>query len=84
MKWGRKICLNNPGHMSNMAAMPIYSKNVNHFLLWNQRPMTLKVGIRHRVIEYYHICSNDAPGLTLTYFMARSYLVPYAIFGGKR
>ena len=37
--------------------------------------MTLKVGIRHRVIEYYHICSNDAPGLTLTYFIARSYLV---------
>ena len=29
------------------------------------------------VPEYYQICSNDEPGLTLTYFMVRSNLVPY-------
>ena len=29
-------------------------------------------------IEYYQVCLNDAPGLTLTYFIARSNLVPYA------
>ena len=40
--------------------------------------MTLKVGMQHWVIEYYHVCSNDDPGLTLTYFMARSDLVPFA------
>ena len=27
---------------------------------------------------YYKVCSNDAPGLTLIYFTARSNLVPYA------
>ena len=41
-------------------------------------PMTLKLGMQHRMHEYYQICSNDDPGLTLTYFMARSNLVPYA------
>ena len=40
--------------------------------------MTWKVGMQHWVLEYYQNCSNDHPGLTLTYFMARSNLVPYA------
>ena len=34
--------------------------------------------MQHRVLEYYQVCSNDDPGLTLTYFTARSNLVPYA------
>ena len=37
--------------------------------------MTLNHGMHHRVLEYYQVCSNDDPGLTLTYFMARSNLV---------
>ena len=40
--------------------------------------MTLKVGMRHWILEYYQVCSNDDPGLILTYFTARSNLVPYA------
>ena len=40
--------------------------------------MTLKVDMQHQVLEYYQVYSNDAPGLTLTYFTARSNLVPYA------
>ena len=40
--------------------------------------MTLKLGMQHRVVEYYQACSNDDPGLTLTYFTALSYFVPYA------
>ena len=40
--------------------------------------MTLKLGIQHCVLEYYQICSSEAPGLTLTYFTARSNLVRYA------
>ena len=45
--------------------------------------MTLKLGMQHRVLEYYQVCSNDDPGLTLTYFMARSNLVPYAFVWEK-
>ena len=51
-------------------------------------PMTLKHGMQHRVLEYYGVCSNDDcsnddPGLTLTYFTARSNLVPYAFVWEK-
>ena len=34
--------------------------------------MTLKLGMMHRVFEYYTLCSNAEPGLTLTYSMART------------
>ena len=40
--------------------------------------MTLNLSMHHRVLEYYQVCSNDDPELTLTYFMARSNLVPFA------
>ena len=40
--------------------------------------MTLKVGMQHRVLKYYHICSKDDPALTFTYFTGRSNCVPYA------
>ena len=45
--------------------------------------MTLKLGMQHRVLKYYQIPSNDDPGLTLTYFTARSNLVPYAFVWEK-
>ena len=45
--------------------------------------MTLKVCMEHLVLEYYQVCSNDDPGLTLTYFTARSNLVPYAFICEK-
>ena len=45
--------------------------------------MTLKLGMQHRVLEYYQVCSNNDPGLTLTYFTARSNLVPYAFIWEK-
>ena len=40
--------------------------------------MTLKVGMQHQVLEYYQVCSNDEPELTLTYFTATSNCVPCA------
>ena len=58
--WGTKVCSNGPGHMTKMAAMPIYG---------TKKPMTLKVDMQHRVLEYYEIYSNDDTGLTLTYFI---------------
>ena len=45
--------------------------------------MTLKLGMQHRVLEYYQVCSNDESGLTLTYFTTRSNLVPYAFVWEK-
>ena len=45
--------------------------------------MTLKVGMQHRVLEYYQVCSIDDTELTLTYFVASSNLVPYAFIWEK-
>ena len=44
--------------------------------------MTSKLGMHHRVLEYYQGCSNDDPG-TLTYFTAQSNLVPDAFVWEK-
>ena len=45
--------------------------------------MTLKLGMQHRVLEYYQFCSNNDPGLTLAYITARSNLVLYAFVWEK-
>ena len=45
--------------------------------------MTLKLGMQHRVLAYYQVYLNDDPGLTLTYFTARSNLVLYAFVWEK-
>ena len=46
--------------------------------------MALKLGMQHRVLEYYQVCSNDDTELTLSYFKARLNSVPYAFVSGER
>ena len=45
--------------------------------------MILKAVMQHRVLEYFQVCSNNYPGLTLTYFTAMSNMVPYAFVREK-
>ena len=42
---GTKVYSNGPGHMTKMAAIPIYGKNLKIFFSGNKKPMTLKVGM---------------------------------------
>ena len=58
-------------------------KTLKIFFSGTKRPMTLKLSMQHRVLEYYQVCSNDDPALTLTYFTAKSNLVPYAFVWEK-
>ena len=51
-------------------------KTLKSLLLWNQKANELYM--QNQVLKYYQVCSNDDPGLTLTYFTARSNLVHYA------
>ena len=81
MACGDERCSHSQGHITNMAAMPIYDKNLKHLLLWNQ--IADYHSLKHKVLEYYQVCSNDDPGMTLTYFTARSNLVPYAFVWEK-
>ena len=81
---GMKVYSNGLCHMTNMAAMPIYDKNLTTiFFFRTKRPMTLKVCMQHRILKYFQVCSNDDPELTLTYFTARSNLIPYAFVWEK-
>ena len=55
-------------------------KTLKLYFSGTKRPMTLKIGMLHRVLEYYQVWSNDDPGLTLYYFTTRSNLVPLYVF----
>ena len=57
--------------------------NLKKIFSGTKRLMTLNFGMHHRVLKYYQVFSKDDPGLTLTYFTARSNLVPYAFVWEK-
>ena len=59
---------------------PYMIKPLKIFLSGTKRSMTLKLCMRHYSFEYYQVCSNDDPGLTLAYFTARSNLVPFVLY----
>ena len=66
-------CINGQGHMTKMAAMAINSKNLlKIFFSRTRRPMILKLGVKHLGMEFYKFYINHDPGMTLTYFTARS------------
>ena len=68
-----KINYNNSGHMTKIAAMPIYG--INHFKIYipgTSWPILTKRGMKHRGLKLIIICSNDNPGLTLALFTAWS------------
>ena len=46
-------------------------------------PMILKLGVQHQGLKVYKVYINDDPGLTLTYFTARSNWVNYSFKWGK-
>ena len=65
--------INNPGHMTNMATMPIYGKNPSKiFFSGTGGPISMKLGMKNRWLEHYNVYINHDPVMTLTYFMARS------------
>ena len=80
---GTKVYINGPGQMTKMAAMPIYSKNLKNLLLQNQKSYdleTLHVASGAQALQSLY---NDDPGLTMTYFTARSNWVTCTFGWGK-
>ena len=64
--------------------MPIYGKKPKTIIFsGTKRQITLKIGMPHWVLEYSQVGSNDVPEMTMTYFMPRSNLVPYAFVWEK-
>ena len=69
--------------MTEIAAMPIYGENLKKFLLHNQKSYDLEtwhVALGTQALQSY---INDDPGLTLTYFAARSNWVTCTFEWGK-
>ena len=65
--------INNPGHMTKMAAMPIYGKNPSKTLFSGTTgPISMKLGMKHRWLKYYNVYINHDPVMTLIFFTARS------------
>ena len=59
--------------MTKMAAMTIYGENPSKmFFSGTSGPISMKLGILHWGLLSIIVFINDDPGLTLTYFKARS------------
>ena len=81
---GTKLCLRHLGHMTKMSATPIYRKNPSKtFFSGTGTPISMKLGMQHWGFLPIIVCSNDNPGVTLTYFTARSNLVPWLFYSTK-
>ena len=76
--------INNLGHMTKMAAMPIYGNSPSKiFFSETCRLISRKLGMKHRWRKYSNVYINHDPMMTLTKFMARSTWVAYAFELGK-
>ena len=64
--------INDPGHMTKMAAMPIYGKNPSKIFSGTGGPIITKLGMKHQWLKYYNVYINHDPVMTLTYFTTRS------------
>ena len=72
---GTKVCINGPSQMTKMAATPIYTlKTLKNLLLQNRRADFHETWYVASGTPAHHSCINDDPGVTLTYFPARSNL----------
>ena len=80
---GTKICSNGQGHMTKMAAIPIYGKNLKNLLLWNQKADDLETWYAPSGARVLPSLFKWWPWLTMTNFTARSNLVPYAFIWEK-
>ena len=68
-----KIHQHNAGHITKMAAMPIYGKNtLKIFFPGTTGLFLMKPSMKHQRLKPFFICANYEPGLTLTYLKARS------------
>ena len=48
--------INNPGHLTKMAAMPIYGKTPSKFFFsGTTEPISMKLGMKHWGLKYYNV-----------------------------
>ena len=67
---GTKVYINGPDHMTKMAAMAINRKK--NIFLQNNKVYDFETWHEAQGKELYIVYINHDPGMTLTYFTARS------------
>ena len=76
--------INNPGHMTKMATMPIYGKNPSKiFFSRTGGSISKKLGMKHRWLKYYNVYINHDPVMTLTFFYGKVNIGRQCICIGK-
>ena len=71
------------GHMTKMAAMPIYGRNtLKIFFPGTTGPILMKLWLKNKRPKPFIICANHDHVLTLTYFIAWSNFST-SLFHGK-
>ena len=74
--------INNPGHMTKMAAMPIYGKIPSKiFFSGTGGPISVKLGMKYRRLKYYNVYINQDPAITLTFFRQGQHRSPMHLNG---
>ena len=63
---GTKVNLYSQGHMTKMAAMPIYDKHLKNIFCRTRSNTILELDMYHQGLKRYKVNINDEPGLTLT------------------
>ena len=71
---GTKVCINGQGHMTKMAAISLYCKNLYKASSPEQGVYGMKLGMQHWGLKFCKAGINDDLRLTLTYFTAWSKL----------
>ena len=72
---GTKVCINGPFYITKMAT-PIYGKILSKKIFSETGWLiSTKLGMYNQGLLHIIVHTNDDPGVTLTYFTARSNLV---------
>ena len=69
---GKKVDINDQGHMTKMASMAMNRKTFKNLLLQNQKASDFETCVKHQAMELYKFYINHDHGMTLTFFTARS------------
>ena len=77
----QKFVLNDQGHMTKMAAVSIYGKNLYKASFPGMGVYDLKIGMHHWELKFYKAGINDDLWLTFTYFTAWLKLSPVNLNG---
>ena len=80
---GIKVCIIVQVTWPIWSPCPYMVKPLKIFFSRTGSPMILKLCMQHRGLKFYKVYINSDPGLTSTYFTARSNLVPYAFVWEK-